>query len=1355
MPSLRAVALCAALMACVLSLGPRPVAGAKRCLMRFDVEPDRSALDIGGEVTKPISIPIKMVNAESSGLFGPMFVEMRVRDDQKCPKDADSFSKHAARGSQVRFVQPPSNAKQGSLQVFPFKTDVEVEMGGTTFAELSFYDVALEVLSEWFSLAPHAERSNAFVFDIKALWRIFSGTGAGTSAVLGQEDVQYVDLAGLNTTIDMKGAFVIGSDKIVLDSPFAANFDLLDGDIAKGVEATVFFDSKVVADGYLGCSASCFVHGKCMPAFPAPNTTADGGAAGPPMECVCECGWTGEDCMSSTGYCSLFPDTTSAATVYASSGSSPPSSWSASSMNQSDVDHIISASLIREGCDLTPQECPDNTVYNAINCACDCEVGWTGSNCTMCTNNAACQISGLGKECDTSLEYSNKTVEKHYMCELRENDPIKKFLEGDIRTTCDVKTEICSVRLGSYSDDMPHIHCNITQCNFNDGSANVNCDSLDCDCAEGIGCPDYFSKEIITIMRSAKGIPAGVLCEKEHGEWLCEVMIEGLPITLEGICKQGTCLTGKEDVAIAAITDVSPPGLLLALIGIFGGVFLCLACFFVTTNLWRMKLKGILTQHGRYGGKAVSNILLPGSTFSFEDIRCSLAMAKHDSKIAPALTKLFKKKPATTPSERSVDLTRLKSQKSRSAHHCSLDFDSHRDFKNSMREASDNDMYLEASGGGHRTILHDISGSLQKGLVMAIMGPSGSGKSTLLNILAGGSGHIRNCKVTGCIQVDGQARDQWFHKIAAHVPQEDQQIPTLTVRECIMYSAMLRLPWHWPKSTKMSHVDQVLKELGLKHIAMSQVGGSSAIRGVSGGEKRRVSIGMELVTSPKILFLDEPTSGLDSYTAASIMSTLTKLARNGRMVLLSLHQPSESVFNELDKVLLLCKGHAVYCGDADKISTHFSDLGFPCPVKANIADHVLEIVSKHGSSARLATHGSARVVEEEVDQPMPGMPERAQAPKEGSVQIRLEPLETTESKRQLRDQIEGELTPSTRAVLELSPHVKGELVDADAHQPLDRELVILFWRTWTDTTRHPALLRLHMVVSALVGAASAIIFNNVPQDLAGLQNRAGFIFFTLTFFAFASLTSIDLFIAERAVFTRELRGSYYRVGTYFFAKATLDGLLLRILPACLYALICYWSIGLRGGASHVMVFFATLALFNLAAGSLSMVIAVVSPTAGFAGLTTIVMLLIFLLFGGFLANAESLPPAIGWLQYLSIFYYGFEILFVNEVHGLNVQFDAAGMDLNVKGDLFLDTFNFSEKDLPTDIVALFGIYVGLLLLAYLLLWVMHSDRNVKVKAASAKKEGFKRWCEKIKSRLTSGSKKAPAPSQLQTATLKA
>jgi len=507
-----------------------------------------------------------------------------------------------------------------------------------------------------------------------------------------------------------------------------------------------------------------------------------------------------------------------------------------------------------------------------------------------------------------------------------------------------------------------------------------------------------------------------------------------------------------------------------------------------------------------------------------------------------------------------------------------------------------------------------------------------------------------------------------------------------------------------------------------------------------------VSIGMELVTSPKILFLDEPTSGLDSFTAASIMSTLTKLARNGRMVFLSLHQPSEAVFKELDKVLLLSRGHCVYCGDADKISGYFSSMGFPCPNRSNIADHILEVVSKYDSCKKLVRRISRKQTQEadpdndaivrvRVDlkrgdgqsgEPSDPDPNEREEGEDQCMSLDIVPISTRRSRHAF--DVDSTLTPSSKAVLDLSPRRKGTLVAADSHQPLDRELAILFWRTWTDILRHPALLKLHVAVSLLVGAAGAIIFQNVPDDLSGLQNRAGFIFFTLTFFAFGSLTSIDLFISERSVCTRELQGNYYRVGTYFFAKATLDGLLLRVLPAVIYSLIVYWAIGLRSSPSHILVFFATLALFNLAAGALSMVIAVVSPTAGFASLATIVALLIGLLFGGFLANAEALPAWLAWMQYVSIFYYGFEILFVNEVAGLTVQFDAAGLDVNVKGDLFLDTFNFSEGDLPRDIVALFAIYVGLLIAAYLLLWYFHSSNDVKVKASDTR---TKKWYEKI------------------------
>jgi len=1348
------------------------VSMAAECPIRFDLKPASSTLSVAGTVLRPISVPITMDNDSAVGLFGSMFVNIKT-DSTRCPETAEELASISS-GATFQFVAPPIAAYHADLHVYPSKLDVVVKLGPTVFAELSFYDVTLEILTEEFTLemdeadfaaaASGNGNGTATRFSILTLWRVTGGTGAAVSAVLGNDGPSFVDLGGLNTTVKMEGVFDFKGRQVILDAPMTASFDLKDGDIAVGVEASVNFDSIVDAVGYLGCPDSCIHHGKCIS---VPNTETGVDDIG----CMCECGWTGQDCSIPFGFCSNFPNATSQQVVYASLPSTP-STWDSGSNaqgNASDVDILLEDATAKAAtCDLLPEECVNNTVYNGAKCECECQVGWAGSSCELCTNNAACQIAGTGKECDTTLVYSNRTIEKHYSCVLRENDPIRKFLEGDIRTRCDVKTRSCHVRLASFSDDMPHISCNVSDCTFTDQSGHVNCNHLDCDCHEDLGCPEYFSEEIITIMRNAKGIKAGVLCDEVADDWVCEVSIEGLPITIEGLCIQGTCLDGSESANIAgALANVSPPGLVLAIAGLVGGVLLALGAFFLGTNLWRMKLKRILSVHGRYGGSTVSNLLLPGSTFSFEDITCKLYVTQTNSRISPTFLKgIFRKDGSDNDGSTRDHLSEIemrssarRSKSSRYGGHCSLE--KFPDTVDNLCEMSQTDLCEQKSH--HRVILHSIGGSLSKGLVMAIMGPSGSGKSTLLNILAGGATQISNCQVSGSIKVDGQKRDQWFHKIAAHVPQEDNQIPTLTVRECVMYSAMLRLPWHWDKKLKLSHVDQVLKELGLKHVAHSQVGGSAAIRGVSGGEKRRVSIGMELVTSPKILFLDEPTSGLDSFTAAQIMTTLTKLARNGRMVFLSLHQPSEAVFNELDKVLLLARGHSIYCGDADGVRQYFSDMGFPCPpTTSNIADHILEVVSRDESCLKLiadsknkiqefksysarSTESNAAVndrdgVRKELvrKRSKPGactVNFQRENSREIKVGLNLEPLDLTDEaienpistkaaglvgpEKASRHPVEVEdLTPGTRAVLELSPRGKGELVDADAHQPLDRELLILFWRTWTDTIRHPALLRLHVIVSVLVGAASAIIFQNVPGDLAGMQNRAGCLFFTLTFFAFGSLTSIDLFIAERAVFNRELRGSYYRIGTYFFAKATLDGVLLRILPAMLYGLVVYWSIGLRPEISHVMVFFATLSLFNLAAGSLSMVIAVISPTAGFASLSTIVILLIALLFGGFLANAESMPVWLRWLQHLSIFYYGFEILFVNEVHGLEVNFDAAGLDVNVKGDLFLDTFNFSEEDLPMDIVALFGIYIGLLLVAYALLSIFHASNDVKVKRAN-------------------------------------
>ena len=154
--------------------------------------------------------------------------------------------------------------------------------------------------------------------------------------------------------------------------------------------------------------------------------------------------------------------------------------------------------------------------------------------------------------------------------------------------------------------------------------------------------------------------------------------------------------------------------------------------------------------------------------------------------------------------------------------------------------------------------------------------------------------------------------------------------------------------------------------------------------------------------------------------------------------------------------------------------------------------------------------------------------------------------------------------------------MEGRLVAADAFQPMDWEVRILLWRSFTDVLRHPALLKLHLFVSCLLSIFTAVIFADVPDNVAGVQNRAGFLFFTLTFFSFSSVTSIDLFVAEREVFAREQRGRYHRVGTYFLSKAMVDGLLLRILPAVCFGVISYWIIGLRATGGKVGIFFLVL-----------------------------------------------------------------------------------------------------------------------------------------------------------------------------------
>jgi ABC-type multidrug transport system ATPase subunit len=249
----------------------------------------------------------------------------------------------------------------------------------------------------------------------------------------------------------------------------------------------------------------------------------------------------------------------------------------------------------------------------------------------------------------------------------------------------------------------------------------------------------------------------------------------------------------------------------------------------------------------------------------------------------------------------------------------------------------------------NKQILYDVQGSVHTGEVMAIMGASGAGKTTFLDLLARKN---KRGFVQGEAYINGEkVPDDDFKKIIGFVDQEDTLLPTLTVHETIVDSARLRLPRDMSLGAKLQRVEEVEKQLGIFHIRHQLIGSEEGSgRGISGGEKRRVGIACELVTSPSILFLDEPTSGLDAYNAFNVVECLVNLAKNyNRTVILTIHQPRSNIVALFDQLVLLAKGHTVYSGPFSTCQSYFDSVGFSCPPGFNIADYLVDLTMHAGT----------------------------------------------------------------------------------------------------------------------------------------------------------------------------------------------------------------------------------------------------------------------------------------------------------------------------------------------------------------------------------------------------------------------
>ena len=245
--------------------------------------------------------------------------------------------------------------------------------------------------------------------------------------------------------------------------------------------------------------------------------------------------------------------------------------------------------------------------------------------------------------------------------------------------------------------------------------------------------------------------------------------------------------------------------------------------------------------------------------------------------------------------------------------------------------------------GCREPLLAQVTGEIASGSFWGVMGASGAGKSTFVNVLMGKHSHTGGVtKINGSAAVPSK-----YKKVIGYVPQDDVVLPELTVGENILHSARIRLPSSWSDTDVQKHVELVLTCLKLTHVQHSRVG-STAAPIISGGERKRVSIGMELAAAPMALFLDEPTSGLDATSASSIMSILRAVSSLGITVVTIIHQPRHEIFEALDGIILLGAGRVIYLGEEAQAQAYFEDCGFNFPEGHNPADTIMDIIADQG-----------------------------------------------------------------------------------------------------------------------------------------------------------------------------------------------------------------------------------------------------------------------------------------------------------------------------------------------------------------------------------------------------------------------
>ncbi|KAJ5768874.1 ABC multidrug transporter atrF [Penicillium odoratum] len=547
-----------------------------------------------------------------------------------------------------------------------------------------------------------------------------------------------------------------------------------------------------------------------------------------------------------------------------------------------------------------------------------------------------------------------------------------------------------------------------------------------------------------------------------------------------------------------------------------------------------------------------------------------------------------------------------------------------------------------------RELIRDFSGSVREGEMMLVLGRPGAGCTTFLKAIANDRQAFAGVK--GEVSYGGlSAEDQnrYFRGEVNYNPEDDQHFPSLTVWQTLKFSLMNKTRKHDRESIPII-IDALLKMFGISHTKNTLVG-NEYVRGVSGGERKRVSIAETLATKSTVVCWDNSTRGLDASTAldyAKSLRIMTDVSK--RTTLVTLYQAGESIYELMDKVLVIDEGRMLYQGPANQARQYFFDLGFYCSDQMTTADFLTSVCDVNAREFQPGREASTPKTAEELERVF----KSSEAYKQILNNVSTYEKQLEETQREDTRRFESSVAQSkSKTVSKKSPYTVSLVRQVAAC--VKREFWLLFGDKTSLYTKYFIIISNGLIVSSL--------FYGEAMDTSGAFSRGGALFFSILFLGWLQLTELMPAVSGRGIVARHKDYAFYRPSAVSIARVVVDfpAIFCMVVPFCI---IVYFMAGLDVTASQFFIYFLFVYTTTFCITSMYRMFAALSPSIDDAVRFAGIALNLLILYVGYVIPKQTLINNsiwFGWLFYVNPISYSYEAVLTNEFSGRTMECAAS------------------------------------------------------------------------------------------------